>query len=147
MFEANDRALLTTRKIIIAFLIIFALGSLAAGIALAVVMEQSVYLLVALPGWFACWLTWVFARLYMSYLCDVKLIRNKLYGASNDNLSPFLTGVKELEKEEKKEDLEEAKLALEDLRASGSISEEEYIKQKEELLEAEKQLDETDKKE
>lgn len=33
---------------------------------------------------------WVFGRLYLSYLCDIKLIRNKLYGVGNENLDVFL---------------------------------------------------------
>ena len=89
MFERNDKALLTTRTIVIVIIGIFAVLSLVLGIVLAVEID-GVYFLFAFVGWFFCWLAWVFARLYLSYLCDIKLIRNKLYGESNYGLDVFL---------------------------------------------------------
>ena len=134
MFEKNDRALLTARIIIMVAIGILAVGSLAMGIALAVVFEAGVMFLTAFAGWFLCWLTWVFARLYLSYLCDIKLIRNKLYGECNEELEVFLKTIKEQEDEEKQAEIEEAKLALEELKENDMITEEEYEEQKKELL-------------
>lgn len=89
MFERNDKALLTTRKIIMLIIGIFAILSLVMGIVLAVLVHGAMFLL-ALGGWFVCWLMWVVARLFLSYLVDIKLIRNKLYDEKNTKLEVFL---------------------------------------------------------
>lgn len=89
MFERNDKALLTARKIIIFIIVIFAALSLAMGIVLAIQVHGAMFLL-ALGGWFGCWLMWVVARLFLSYLVDIKLIRNKLYDEKNTKLEVFL---------------------------------------------------------
>ena len=138
MFERNDKALLTTRIIVMVTIGIFAVLSLALGIALAVVIE-GVYFLIAFAGWFLCWLMWVVARLYMSYLCDVKLIRNKLYGESNTGLEVFLKAKEErsnsIEAKKKQADIEEELKHLQQLLSSGVITTEEYEKRKSELTE------------
>ena len=36
------------------------------------------------------WILWIFSKLMFSVLCDIKLIRNKLYELSNDNLKSFI---------------------------------------------------------
>lgn len=90
MFEKNDRALLTVRKILIVIICIFAVLSLAEGIILTINYKNGAYFFLTFAGWFLCWLVWIFARLYLSYLCDIKLIRNKLYGEDNDALDVFL---------------------------------------------------------
>ena len=138
MFERNDKALLTTRIIVMVTIGIFAVLSLALGIALAVVIE-GVYFLFSFAGWFLCWLLWVIARLYMSYLCDVKLIRNKLYGESNAGLEVFLKAKEErsnsIEAKKKQTDIEEELKHLQQLLSSGVITTEEYEKRKSELTE------------
>lgn len=88
MFDKNDKALLTTRKIAIVVLWICVVGVLVAAIIMAV--EDPIFLLIWPAGWFVCWIMWVAIRLRFSYLCDIKLIRNKLYNVDNDNLKVFL---------------------------------------------------------
>ncbi len=138
MFERNDKALLTTRIIVMVTIGIFAVAFLALGIALAVLIE-GVYFLIAFAGWFLCWVMWVFARLYMSYLCDVKLIRNKLYGESNAGLEVFLKAKEERsdspEVKARRKATEEELEHLQQLVNSGVITTEEYEKRKRELTE------------
>lgn len=136
MFERNDRALLITRIIIMVTIAIFAVLSLVMGIVLAVVID-GVYFLFALAGWFACWLLWVGARLYLSYLVDIKLIRNKLYGENNEDLEAFLKNKEERSNspvmQEKKQAVKSELEHLKQLLNSGVITVEEYEKRKEEL--------------
>ena len=66
----------------------------------------------------------------LCYLCDIKLIRNKLYGVDNDNLKVFL------EEKFTKRELQEIELIkaqktekmakLKALRDSGALTEKEY---------------------
>lgn len=126
MFLRNDKALLTTRIIIIITTVIFALISLIIGIVSAVQIHGAYFLLTVI-GWFFCWLRWVIWKLILSYICDVKLIRNKLYGESNDGLNVFL---KDNSKQYNTE-LEH----LQQLLNSGVITSEEYENRKKELTE------------
>ena len=57
----------------------------------------------------------------MTFLCDVKLIRNKLYGIGNENLKVFL-------------EEDDILVLLYNLYAQGILTEEEYLTKKEELL-------------
>lgn len=143
MFYQNDRALRTTRIIIMIIIGIFAGASLAMGITLAIIVHPACFLL-TFAGLLFCWLMWVFASLYLSYLCDIKLIRNKLYGEDNDGLEVFLKSHKERENafivSEKKAEIEEAKLALDELLKNDMISQEEYESQKQDLIDKEKDL-------
>lgn len=140
MFYLNDKALLTTRKITIVVLWILAALSLILGIVLAV-LEGGKWFLIAFAGWFLCWLLWVVARLYLSYLCDIKLIRNKLYGESNENLEVFLKAKEERSNspvmQEKKEAVNTELTHLQQLLNSGVITNEEYEKRKNELTKGE----------
>ncbi len=90
MFEKNDRILFAAKIILYFAIFIFAVASLVLGILHSIVMESSALFLVAFAGWFVCLLMWVFSKLLLSYLCDIKLIRNKLYGESNAKLERFL---------------------------------------------------------
>ena len=140
MFERNDEALLTTRIIVMIFIGIIAVGSLVMGIVLAVVAGGA-YFLLTFVGWFFCWLLWVFARLYLSYLCDIKLIRNNLYGESNERLEVFLKAKEERSNspiiQEKKEAVNNELEHLKQLLNSGVITSEEYEKRKSELIKGE----------
>ena len=136
MFERNDKALLTTRVIVMVVIGFFVVASFAGGIALAVLVHGALFL-VTFVGWFFCWLMWVFARLYMSYLVDIKLIRNKLYGESNEDLEVFLKGEEERSNspkmQEKRKETEAELQRLRQLLSSGIITAEEYEKRREEL--------------
>ncbi|MCH5157313.1 MAG: SHOCT domain-containing protein [Clostridiales bacterium] len=137
MFKRNDKALLTSRIIIMVTIGIIAVLSLVAGILLAVDNESGVYILVTFAGWFLCWIMWVFARLYLSYLVDIKLIRNKLYGENKDVLDVFLKAKEERSNspvmQENKQMVNAEIEHLQQLLHSGVITLEEYENRKEEL--------------
>lgn len=138
MFEKNDKQLLTMRIIVNVVICIIAAASILVGIILSATASNALFLLIAVGGAFLSWLTWVVARLYLSYLCDIKLIRNKLYGVENDNLKVFLE-----EKQTPEQIAEQKRVAaqnvekiekLKTLRDSGVISEEEFQQEREKLL-------------
>lgn len=82
MLKKIDTILLTAKTITTMLIIICAVASLAVGVSLAVLINW-VYFIVIFVGWIFCFLFWVFANLLISFLCDIKLIRNKLYGINN----------------------------------------------------------------
>ena len=90
MFEVNDRSLRTVRVILNVVTWIGVIACIVCGIVLSALGMIEMGLPILFVGPFACWLMWVFGRLYLSHLCDIKLIRNKLYGVGNENLDVFL---------------------------------------------------------
>lgn len=90
MFEVNDKFLRTVRVILNVVTWIGVIACIVCGIVLSAIEMIEVGLPILFVGPFACWLMWVFGRLYLSYLCDIKLIRNKLYGVGNKSLDVFL---------------------------------------------------------
>ena len=138
MFERNDKQLLIVRILLNVVTWIFVLAGIVVGIVLSALgmLEIGLPILFVVP--FLCWLMWVYLRLHLSYLCDVKLIRNKLYGVDNDNLKVFL------EEKLSEEEIEELKrvemqnmeklIRLKSLRDSGVITEEEFQQEKEKIL-------------
>ena len=85
MFEKNDKALFTARTLLIVVCLIFGIGGAIAGIVLCCIDEDM--LAIGLPllfcGPFFAWLMWIFGQLSLNMMCDIKLIRNKLYGVGN----------------------------------------------------------------
>jgi len=140
MFERNDNALLAARIIIGVFIAIVAVASLVMGLVWAVLIHWA-YILFAFVGWFLCWIMWVFMRLYLSYLVDIKLIRNKLYGESNEGLEVFLNAEKgkidRVETQEKRQVTSAELERLEQLYMLGKITAEEYEKCKEKMMDME----------
>lgn len=90
MFEVNDKSLRTVRVILNVVTWIGVIACIICGIVLSALGMIEMGLPILFVGPFACWLMWVFGRLYLSHLCDIKLIRNKLYGVGNENLDVFL---------------------------------------------------------
>lgn len=109
MFEVNDRSLLTARTIIKVFCILGAVLFIVCGIILCATCVQEVQspsswrtetavngmqlgfgIGCIVVGPFLCWLAWVFDRVLLAACCDIKLIRNKLYGVGNEDLDVFL---------------------------------------------------------
>ena len=138
MFERNDKQLLTVRIITNVVTCILVIVGIIVGIVLSALgmLEIGLPILFVVP--FLSWLMWVYVRLHLSHLCDIKLIRNKLYGVDNDNLKVFL------EKKLSEEEIEELKrvemqnteklIKLKSLRDSGVITEEEFQQEKEKIL-------------
>ena len=138
MFEKNDKQLLTVRIILNVVTAVLAAGGIIAGMVLSALDMLDIGLPILFVVPFISWLMWVFVRLHLSHLCDIKLIRNKLYGVENDNLKVFL------EEKQTPEDIEAQKeqvaqkaekiARLQSLRDSGVITEEEYQREKEKIL-------------
>lgn len=136
MFKKIDTILLTTKTITTMLIIICAVASLAVGVSLAVLINW-VYFIVIFVGWIFCFLFWVFANLLISFLCDIKLIRNKLYGINNEHLKEFLDSYEGLKTDSNEEienktvsvDLAQLQILFDD----GLINEEEYNRRKDEL--------------
>lgn len=101
MFDKNDGYLFAAR--VAAGLLTAALAVLAAMLAILFFAEGEILLAVfaLLGGGALCFIFWLACRLVISFLIDVKLIRNKLYGADSrllEQLYPRRKGEKELEK-------------------------------------------------
>ena len=138
MFEKNDEQLLIVRILVNVGTWIGAIGGVIIGIVFSAtgLLEVGLPILFGLP--ILSWIMWMYARLRLCYLCDIKLIRNKLYGVDNDNLKVFL------EKKLSEEEIEELKrvemqnteklIKLKSLRDSGVITEEEFQQEKEKIL-------------
>ena len=141
MFEKNDKQLLTVRIILNVVTAILVAGGVIAGIVLSALGMLDIGLPILFVVPFISWLMWVFVRLHLSHLCDIKLIRNKLYGVENDNLKVFLEEKANTEFQ-KAEDMAnnnpsnntEQLLRLKRLLDSGAITQEEFDREKEKLL-------------
>lgn len=143
MFEKNDKQLLTARIFLNVITWIFVIVGIVCGIVYLVDNSIVTGLLFLLLVPFLSWIMWVFSRLYLTYLCDIKLIRNKLYGTENDNLKVFLEDTDDSDDEkdataqtESKtmEDITAQLLELKALLDSGAIAQEEFDAEKERLL-------------
>lgn len=138
MFDKNDEQLLTVRIITNLVTLIFVIVGIVLGIVFSAMgnIEIGLPLLLLVP--FLSWLMWVYIHLHLSYLCDIKLIRNKLYGVDNDNLKIFLEAKlteEEMQEQKRVETQNTEKIArLKSLRDSGVITEEEFQQEKEKIL-------------
>lgn len=88
MFEYNDGMLLTARIVANVLFALNAIMALVGGIVLAA-LSSAIFLLYGLIYILGSWVVWIIARLILSFMCDVKFIRNKLYDQSNNNLTAF----------------------------------------------------------
>ena len=138
MFEKNDKQLLTVRILLNVVTWIFVLAGIISGIILLVNESTALGLVMLLLVPFLSWLMWVVARLYLTYLCDIKLIRNKLYGVGNENLNVFLAAKTETDEQPIQQNSDTDKtqtlLRLKKLLDSGAITQEEFDREKEKYL-------------
>lgn len=138
MFEKNDKQLLTVRILLNVVTWIFVLAGIISGIILLVNESTALGLVMLLLVPFLSWLMWVVARLYLTYLCDIKLIRNKLYGVGNENLNVFLAAKAETDEQPIQQNSDTDKtqtlLRLKKLLDSGAITQEEFDREKEKYL-------------
>lgn len=108
MFEKHDKALLNAKKVILILLSIIATASFVLSIVLSIMLKSGLYFLVFFPCLIACLLGWVFYSLILTFYCDIKLIRNKLYGESNKNLSEYFAITEETKSKESNVNNEDA---------------------------------------
>ena len=114
MFEGNDKPLATTRKVVVAFWIIAAIAWLVVGILLAI-RDILIGLIVLVAGVLLLGLFWILWDLLFSFLCDIKLIRNKLYDTDNARL------------ERTYDNTDNALITLYNLREKKELTEEEFL--------------------
>lgn len=119
MFEKNDRILFIMRFVINVVSLLIGFLCIVLGIVLATQNVPYGFIIIFAGPVSACffWLVW---QLLFSYLCDIKLIRNKLYGQDNDDLSIFLEDKGKVDLEE---DPEEAKMVKEETAGEQPIQE------------------------
>lgn len=113
MFEKNDKALFTARTLLIVVCLIFGIGGAIAGIVLCCIDEDmfAIGLPLLFCGPFFAWLMWIFGQLSLNMMCDIKLIRNKLYEESIESFKPFLEYETRADDEEKQDEQPQAEAA------------------------------------
>ena len=113
MFEKNDKALFTARVLLIVVCLIIAIGGIIAGALLCYHLYDGY--VIGLPLIFGlpilASLIWIFGRLFLNFLCDIKLIRNKLYEEGIESFKPFLEYKTSAEDEEEQDEQPQAKTA------------------------------------
>ena len=89
MFQNNDRFLKTVSTLLTFLVVItICIGVIAFFILLSEDMT-GIGFLTLIVSCVSAFFTWLFGNLFLSFLCDVKLIRNKLYDVDNSNLNIF----------------------------------------------------------
>lgn len=93
MFDKNDRLLLTAKLVLNIIAVLCIVIGIIAGIVIIAIQDGAFWtigltILLCVPISGA--LGWLILRLWLNYLCDVKLIRNKLYGIDNHLLNDFI---------------------------------------------------------
>lgn len=139
MFVKNDKFLKIAKVLTDVLFVLELIASFTCSIVYAIGLKNGLFLLIFPSGAFACWVWWIFVRLWLSLCSDVKFIRNRLYGNSNNNLKEFLDEEYKLkgryvnsawEPEYTAKEVER----LNSLLDSGAISEEEYNREIRKLL-------------
>ena len=107
MFKRNDELLFRAEnalKRVVGLIIIVAIFGVIYGVNFLFVnniTQGFIVLTVAFCELLFAFLVWIFGSLFLSYLVDVKLIRNRLYCVNNAGLSEFLMEPKKKEKSAK----------------------------------------------
>ncbi|MDE6850501.1 MAG: hypothetical protein K2J54_04155, partial [Clostridia bacterium] len=89
LFDKNDKYMHVTKIIFIIFVIMLGLLSFVGGIVLMALGIIAAGLPLLICGLIFTFISYVSGRLVLSYLVDVKAIRNKLYGYGNEGLNSF----------------------------------------------------------
>lgn len=135
MFEKMDKVLFVARKIYIAALVIGITVLVILGVSLSAQTGNILYFfLYAVVGGISSFVIWTFIRLFLYMLCDIKLIRNKLYEKDNSLIKKFVEPVTDSaeslqiynEKIARDIDLQKAVQKLTELYESGAIDKEEF---------------------
>lgn len=139
MFEKNDRFLLAADSIANILFVLFIVACIVAGIVLCVMELVVLGLCVLFFGSLLMGFMWLITKLLLSFFCDIKLIRNKLYNNKNDGLSDFIEDAERIKNETElkyKNEIEvkDKLLQLKKLLDSGVITAEEFDREKNNLL-------------
>ena len=143
MFEKNDKPLFIVRILLIVMCLIIAIGSVITFIVLCCVDGGENIVIGLIPlfcGPLVAWLMWIFGQLSLNMMCDIKLIRNKLYGESNRPIAPFFTDSEYTEPQPQDADAGKLSALVSELKAlkaladDGTITQEEFEKVKAKYL-------------
>lgn len=150
MFEKNDKPLFIVRILLIVMCLIIAIGSVITFIVLCCVDGGENIVIGLIPlfcGPLVAWLMWIFGQLSLNMMCDIKLIRNKLYEEGIESFKPFLERKKREDDEEEQDeqpqatpsaantaDVTQQLLKLKKLLDEGAITQEEFDAEKAKLL-------------
>ncbi len=107
MFEKNDKPLFIVRILLIVMCLIIAIGSVITFIVLCCVDGGENIVIGLIPlfcGPLVAWLMWIFGQLSLNMMCDIKLIRNKLYEEGIESFKPFLEYKTSAEDEEEQDE-------------------------------------------
>lgn len=135
MFEKMDKVLFVARKIYIAALVIGITVLVILGVSLSAQTGNILYFfLYAVVGGISAFVIWTFIKLFLYMLCDIKLIRNKLYEKDNSLIKEFVEPVTDSaeslqiydEKIAGDIDLQKAIQKLTELYEAGAIDKEEF---------------------
>ncbi len=150
MFEKNDKPLFIVRILLIVMCLIIAIGSVITFIVLCCVDGGENIVIGLIPlfcGPLVAWLMWIFGQLSLNMMCDIKLIRNKLYEEGIESFKPFLEYKTRADDEEEQDeqpqttpsaantaDVTQQLLKLKKLLDEGAITQEEFDAEKAKLL-------------
>lgn len=90
MFKKGDWFFLAAWIIFIVLTAAAVIASVVWPIAVAITFRNGLFALIIIPCLVGCFVFLVLWNLLLSYLCDIKLVRNKLYGQRNDNLGVYV---------------------------------------------------------
>ena len=139
MFEKNDKVLFVVNSIVNIFYSLFIVVCVLTGISLCIIEVWALGLGILFLGSFFVGLMWMITRLFLLFFCDIKLIRNKIYNIKNDGLLAFIDD-KELIKDEmelkdkNRIEVNDKLLQLKKLLDLGIITQEEFDREKNNLL-------------
>lgn len=102
MFDKSDKFLLVAKKIVDVSSIVCMVLLFVATVVLSITL--SLFCLLMSVAMLFCWLAWVGMRLLLAYMCDVKLIRNKLYELDNGSLKKIYEEDKKIKKVKEEEE-------------------------------------------
>lgn len=150
MFEKNDKPLFIVRILLIVMCLIIAIGSVITFIVLCCVDGGENIVIGLIPlfcGPLVAWLMWIFGQLSLNMMCDIKLIRNKLYEEGIESFKPFLEYKTRADDEEEQDeqpqatpsaantaDVTQQLLKLKKLLDEDAITQEEFDAEKAKLL-------------
>ncbi len=137
MFEKNDKLLSIARVINNVVAWIGIIGGVLTGIILCCIeygdyLSLGLSLLFCVPVFSA--LGWMVLRLILNYFCDIKLIRNKLYGVGNGDLYAFLVRNSVEDSNDTFSSASSKLMQLKTLLDQGIITQAEFDREKEKLL-------------
>ena len=143
MFEKVDKPLSILRTLNNVLAWIGIIGGALSGIVLCC-MDSPLFLTIGLCLLFCLpicsAISWLLVRVILNYLCDIKLIRNKLYNVGNDSLEAFLSSSKSAFRETDTYNATDSRSATEQLYTlkklldSGVITQEEFDVEKAKIL-------------